>query len=162
MDVPLFSCSRSRRLVTISHQPPTLPTAVSRMPPNDSSSSLYRQRTSRRENTASNSSSTFAYMPVVTITWGLLRHCLANGEFAEPFPSNGCPCWFQNLRFRQKWKFTFSDIWYLAVRQKWTYISEEHLPPPSRYNRTLAASNQHEADRCLISNRSWGVVLQKR
>jgi hypothetical protein len=37
----------------------------------------------------------------VTITWRLLRHCLATGVFAQPFPSNGCLCWLPYSSFQQ-------------------------------------------------------------
>jgi hypothetical protein len=55
MDVPVLPGSRPRRLAAISHQPPTLLTAVSRLSRNGSWSSLYSLGTDETEITASNS-----------------------------------------------------------------------------------------------------------
>jgi hypothetical protein len=60
VDVFLLPGSRPRRLAAISHQPPSLLTAVSRLPCNGSWFSLYSLGTDRTENTASNSYSTVA------------------------------------------------------------------------------------------------------
>jgi hypothetical protein len=61
VDVPLIPGSRPRRLAAISHQPPTVPTTVSGLPPNGRWSSLYSPWTERTENTAPNRSSIVAW-----------------------------------------------------------------------------------------------------
>jgi hypothetical protein len=91
--LPLFPSSRSRRLATISHQPPTFLTAVSRLARNGSWSSLHSLGMDRRESTSCSSSSVVTCVSVSEITRRLLSHCLATDLFAEPFPSNDCLCW---------------------------------------------------------------------
>jgi hypothetical protein len=53
VDIPLLLGSCPHKLAAISHQPPTLLTAVSRLPRNGSWSSLYSLSMDGRENTAS-------------------------------------------------------------------------------------------------------------
>jgi hypothetical protein len=68
VDGPLLSGSRPRRLAAISHQPPTLLTAVSRLVYNGSSPPLYSLGTDRTENTASNRSSIVECVSITVIT----------------------------------------------------------------------------------------------
>jgi hypothetical protein len=69
----------------MSREPPTLLTAVSLLSRDDSWSSLYSPDVNRTENTASNSSSVVAYMPVVA---------------TEPLPRNGRLCGAVPIRKR--------------------------------------------------------------
>jgi hypothetical protein len=72
MDVTLILGSCPCRLVAISHQPPTLLTAISRLPCNGSWSLLYSLGTNLTENTTSNSYSTLACYTAFTWQWRFL------------------------------------------------------------------------------------------
>jgi hypothetical protein len=112
VDLPLFPGSRPRRLAVISHQPPTLLTAVSRLSHKRSCSSLCSLGTDSIENSPSNSYSIVASLRYRTdrienTAFHLLRCCvlqvccLATGVLAEPFPSNGCLCWLHSSCLEQ-------------------------------------------------------------
>jgi hypothetical protein len=99
--------SLPHRLVAISHQSPTLLTAVSRLSRNRSRSLLYSLGMYRTENTSPNNSSIAASRSYrtdrVENTASHLLHCcvlricrLETAVFAEPFPSNGCLCWLHS------------------------------------------------------------------
>jgi hypothetical protein len=81
---------------------------LSQLNGNGSWSSQYNLSKDHTKNAASNNSSTVACMSLVTIMWRLLSHCPAMGVLTEPFPSNGCLCWFQNSGFQQTRHITLS------------------------------------------------------
>jgi hypothetical protein len=100
MDVPLLPGSRPLRLAAISHPPPTLLTAVSRLSRNGSWFSVCSISTDRTGNIAYNNS-IVSCVSVAAVTWRLLSHCLAKDVSVEPLPSNGCLCWLHNSGFQQ-------------------------------------------------------------
>jgi hypothetical protein len=89
LDIPLHLRSSLRWLVTISDQPPTLLTTLSRLSRNGSRSSLYNLGTDRIENIAFHRSSIVACASLAAITWRLMNHYLPMSVVAEPFSSNG-------------------------------------------------------------------------
>jgi hypothetical protein len=55
----------------------------------------------------------------------LRRYCVAMGVFVEPFPSNGCLCWFQSFCFEKIYHSTyfwdslfFARIWSVTLSQR--------------------------------------------
>jgi hypothetical protein len=107
-DVLSLPSPHACRLAVISHQPPTLLHAVSRL-------SLDRLTT------WTDSESTQTLLGLTAMAAGsrhgphrehsfqqlfyccphvCCSHCLAVGMFAEPFPSNGCLCWLHNSGFQ--------------------------------------------------------------
>jgi hypothetical protein len=107
-------CLSSSQAGAISHQPPTLLTAISGLFCNGSWSSLYNFSMDPTKNTSANSSSVVAWHSC----WhGLHReyyfqqlfcyvcvccgHSLGKGMFAAPFPSNSCLCWLHISGFQQ-------------------------------------------------------------
>jgi hypothetical protein len=107
----LHSNCLTPRLAAISHQHLTLVTAVSRLSRNRSCFSLYNLGTDRIENTSPSSyvvtSRSYRTDRVENAASQLLHCfrlricCLATGVFAQPFPSNGCPCWLHSSCFEQ-------------------------------------------------------------